>query len=80
MKIISTVHKLLLFKTTDLYTFDKKIWKNILSSYESEKKFWIRRKLKYHQIRIRSEISISLEIILIVFNVCKYHFPLKSLI
>ena len=45
-----------------------------------KKKFWIRRKLKYHQIRIRSEISISLEIILNVFNVCKYHFPLKSLI
>ena len=35
MKILSTVHKLLFFKTTDLYTLDTKIWKNILSSYES---------------------------------------------
>ena len=35
MKIISTVHKILFFKTTDLYTLDTKIWKNILSSYES---------------------------------------------
>ena len=32
MKILSTVHKLLFFKTTDLYTLDTKIWKNILSS------------------------------------------------
>ena len=31
MKIISTVHKLLFFKTTDLYTLDTKIWKNILT-------------------------------------------------
>ena len=38
MKIISTVHKLLFFKTTDLYTLHAKIWKNILSSYESFKK------------------------------------------
>ena len=35
MKIITVVHKLLFFKTTDLYTLDIKIWKNILSSYES---------------------------------------------
>ena len=37
MKIISNFHKLLFFKTTDLYTLDKKIWKNILNSYESKK-------------------------------------------
>ena len=29
MKIISTFHNLLVFKTTDLYTLDTKIWKNI---------------------------------------------------
>ena len=46
MKIISTVHKQLLFKTTDLYTLDKKIWKNILSSYESEKKILNTQKTK----------------------------------
>ena len=39
MKILSTVHKLLFFKTTDLYTLDTKIWKNVLSSNESKKKF-----------------------------------------
>ena len=39
MKTISTVHKLLFFETTDLYTLDKKIWKNILSSYESKKAY-----------------------------------------
>ena len=37
MKIILTVHKLLIFKTTDLYILDTKIWKNILSSYENKK-------------------------------------------
>ena len=58
MKIFSTVHKLLFFKTTDLYTLDKKIWKNILSSYESKKIIWIWRQLKY-QLSIRSEIFIS---------------------
>ena len=37
MKIISTVHQLLFFKTTDLYTLDTMIWKkNILSSYEKK--------------------------------------------
>ena len=40
MKIISTFHKLLFFKTADLYTLDTKIRKNILSSYESKKKNW----------------------------------------
>ena len=34
MKIISTVHEVLFFRTTDLYALDTKIWKNILSSYE----------------------------------------------
>ena len=37
MKIITTVHQLLFFKTTDLYILDTKIWKNILSSYKSKK-------------------------------------------
>ena len=38
MKIMSIVHKLLFFKTADLYTLNTKIWKSILSSYESKKK------------------------------------------
>ena len=38
MKTISTFHKLLFFKTTNLYTLDTKIWESILSSYESKKK------------------------------------------
>ena len=29
MKIISTFYRLLFFQTTDLYTLDKAIWKNI---------------------------------------------------
>ena len=37
MKIIFLVHKLLFFKTTNQYTLDTKIWKNILNSYESKK-------------------------------------------
>ena len=36
MKIIYTVYKLLIFKITDLYALDTKIWKNIVSSYESQ--------------------------------------------
>ena len=39
MKIMSTVHKLLFFKTTDLYTLGTKILKNMLSSYESKRKY-----------------------------------------
>ena len=38
MKIISTFHWLLFFKTTDPYTMDTKIWKNILNSYEIKNK------------------------------------------
>ena len=45
-------------KEQTLYTFDTKIWKNILSSYE----------LKCYQIRIRSEVGILLEIILNFFK------------
>ena len=67
MIIIFTVHKLLFSKTTDLYTLDTKIWKNILSSHES-KNIWICRQLKYYQLRIRSEIGFSLEIILNAFK------------
>ena len=40
---------------------------------------WICRQLKHHQLRIRSEIFISLEIILNAFNVWQYHFRLKYL-
>ena len=32
MQIIYTVHKLLFFETTDLYSLDTKLLKNILSS------------------------------------------------
>ena len=68
MKIISTVHKLLFFKTTDLYTLDTKIWKNILSSFESKKNIWICRQLECYPLRIWSESDMSLEIILNVFK------------
>ena len=68
IKIISTLHKLLFFKTTDLHTLDTKIWKNNSSSYKSQKNIWINRKLKYYQNRIRSEIGILLEIILNTFE------------
>ena len=40
---------------------------------------WICRKLKHHQLRIRSETFILLEVILNTFNVWQYHFWLKSL-
>ena len=53
MKVISTVPKLLFFKTTDLYTAYIFLW----------------RQLKHHQLRIISEIFILLEIILNAFNV-----------
>ena len=36
MKFIYNINKLFLSKTTNLYTLDKKIWKSILSSYESK--------------------------------------------
>ena len=39
----------------------------------------IRRQLKHHQFRIRSEIFILLEIILNTFHCWQYHFRLKSL-
>ena len=38
MKIIYIVHMLLFFKTPDLYTLDKNIWKSISSSCESKHK------------------------------------------
>ena len=40
---------------------------------------WICRELKHHQLRIRSEIFVSLEIILNAFCVWQYYFPLKWL-
>ena len=65
IKNISTVPKLLLFKNN--------------LSVHCISFLWICRQLKHHQLRIRSEIFISLEIILNAFNVWQYHFPLKSL-
>ena len=64
MKIISTFHKLLFFKTSHPYTLGTKIWKNILGSYESKKNICLCRQLKYYQLRVRNETGISLEIIL----------------
>ena len=49
MKIITTVCQLLFFKTTDLYTLDTKILKNILNSYESKNK-----SLNMHTTKISS--------------------------
>ena len=68
MKTIPTVHKLLFFKATGLYTLDTKIWKIILSSYESKQNIWKCRQLKYYQLRLRSEIGILLEIVLNAFK------------
>ena len=75
IKIISTVHKLLFSKTSELYTLGTKIWKNTLSSYESKKNLWICMQLKYDQLRITSEISISLQIIQmsLMFNSITFH-------
>ena len=79
MKIIITVHQLLFFKTTDLYTLDTKTWKNILSSYESKKHIWICRQLEFHQLGW-SDILILLEMILSALNVWQYHLPSQILI
>ena len=66
MKIISTVPQLLFFRTTDqMYIVCIQYCIPIL---------WICRQLKHHQLRIRSEIFISQEIILNAFNVLQYHF------
>ena len=67
-------------KQLTLYTLDTKIWKNILSSYESKKNIWICRQLKYYQLRIRSEIGISLEIILNVFKCLTVSLSIEILI
>ena len=37
MKIITTVQQLLFSKKTDLYTLEKKIWEDILSSMKAKK-------------------------------------------
>ena len=47
MKIIYNVHKLLFFKIIKS-NLDKKIWKNILSSYESKINIWIWGQLEYY--------------------------------
>ena len=82
MKIISTVHKLLFFKTTELYTLNTKIWKNILSPHESLKKLseYACKQLKYYQLRIRSEIGYSLEIVLNDFKCLTVSLPTEILI
>ena len=78
MKITTTVHQLLFFKATDIYTLDTKIWKNILNSYE-----------KKHLNMQRTSISSTedkncyfnfTKCFLNVFNIWQYHFPLKSLL
>ena len=77
---MSTVHKPLFFKTTDLHTLYKKISKNILNSYKSKKSIRICRQLKYYQFRIRSETSILLEITLNAFKCLTASFPTEILI
>ena len=79
MKIISTAHKLLFFKTTnpahlghkDLEKHFKLIWKG--------KKIWTCRQLQYYQLRI-SEIGISLEIILNTFKCLTVSLSTETLI
>ena len=64
MKVIDTVHKLLFFKTTDIYTMGTKIWKNswklILKNFSE----YICKQLKYQW----NEVGISRGIILNVFK------------
>ena len=75
MKTISIFHKLLVFKTANLYTLDIKIWKNILSSYESKKSY-----LNMQTTTISStSVRISLEIIINVSKCLTQSLPLKSL-
>ena len=66
-EIISTVHKLLFFKATDVHIMDTKIWKKHFQLI-SKKNIWIWRELKYYLLRRRSEIGILLEIILNAFK------------
>ena len=67
--MISTVHKHYFSKQlTCMYTIEKTFEKTFLSSYESKKNIWTCRQLKYHQLRIRSEIHMLLEIILNAFK------------
>ena len=68
MKIISNPHKLLFFKTTDPIYLGHKDSKKYFKLMWSKKKIWICKQLKYYQLRIRSEIGISLEIILNAFK------------
>ena len=77
MKIITTVHRYYFSK--QLYSLDTKIWKSILSLYESKKNYLNmqttkisspeERKWNFHFARKYSES----------LNVWQYHFPLKSL-
>ena len=75
IKLITAVYQLLFFETNDLHTLDIMFWKNFLNFLSSLN---MCRQIKYHQLRIRNEIFISLKIILNAFNVWQYHFLLKS--
>ena len=81
MKIISPVQKLSFLKTAELNVHlghkDSKTHFTLI--WKLKKEIWICRQPKYHQLRMKSEICISLEIILNAFNVWQYHVPLKSL-
>ena len=68
MKIISTVHKLLFFKTTNPICLGQKYLEKHFKLIWKKKKVWTCRQLKYYQLRIRSEIGILLEIILNAFK------------
>ena len=63
---------IIFFKTTNLYTLNKKLWEKYFNLIwkRMKKIIWILRRPKYHQHRIRSEIGILLEIILNAFNKC----------
>ena len=61
-----TNHKLLYLQKTDLYILNTKMWRKKFKVTKVNKNFskYMYRKLKYHLHWVRSEIGISLEIIL----------------
>ena len=77
MQIIYTVHKLLFFETTDLYSLDtafKEYFKLVKVNINFSEYICIQWK---YQHRIRCEIRILLEIILNFFECWQYLLPLK---
>ena len=70
MKIISLVHKLSFLKTADLnvHLGHKDSKTHFALMWKLKKEIWICRQPKYHQLRMKSEICISLEIILNAFK------------